>query len=268
MNRKELAEIAILATLEAGIAIRRIYRETEIGIEYKKDSSPITIADKKANQIINEWLRPTNIPIISEENINSAYSLRQNWEYCWIVDPLDGTKEFIKKNRQFTVNIALVERGIPVEGVVFAPELNDIYFSWEDKAWVSGKIDRNLEPRKLFELIMHQKEELPIFQEKETHVVLASISHQNTETEEYIKTIQFKHQNIQVIHIGSSLKFCMIAEGKAWLYPRFSNTMEWDTAAGHAILLKAGGMVIDAKTAMPLTYNKENLLNPWFIASK
>jgi 3'(2'), 5'-bisphosphate nucleotidase len=268
MNRKELAEIAIKAALEAGIAISRIYRETEIGIEYKKDNSPITVADKKANQIIIEKLVPTNIPIISEENLNSDFSLRQNWEFCWIVDPLDGTKEFIKKNGQFTVNIALVERGVPIEGFVFAPEMDVIYFSLEDKAWVAKKMDRSMDPLKLFELIICQKQELPMYTEKETYIVLASNSHQNTETEEYINTLKSKNQNIQVNHIGSSLKFCMIAEGKADIYPRFSNTMEWDTAAGHAILLKAGGMVIDAKTAMPLTYNKENLLNPWFIASK
>jgi 3'(2'), 5'-bisphosphate nucleotidase len=267
MNQKELAEIAIQATLEAGIAISRIYRETEIGIEYKKDSSPITIADKKANQIINERLAPTNIPIISEENSNSAYSLRQTWEYCWMVDPLDGTKEFIKKNDQFTVNIALIHLGNPLLGVVYAPAYGLIYFSEPNSAFMCNSLVQMHDSKKLLKKISIHKKQLPLNYQRKNFTILASKSQQNPETAAYIEKLKSKHQNSEIFSIGSSLKFCMIAEGKADIYPRFSNIMEWDTAAGHAIVNAAGGKVINPETGLPLIYNKENLSNPWFIAS-
>jgi 3'(2'), 5'-bisphosphate nucleotidase len=265
-TQKKHIKIAIEAAYHAGKSIIEIYNQTDFEIEYKEDLSPLTKADKAANSLIENLLKQTQIPIISEESYIPNYEVRENWEYCWIVDPLDGTKEFIKRNGQFTVNIALIESGNPILGVVYAPALNSLYFSFNNQAFMLDKIEVNNSFDEFWKVLSINKKQLPLNLKKEKYIILASLSHQNPETTSYIEKLKSKHQNIEINNVGSSLKFCMIAAGKADIYPRFSNINEWDTAAAHAIVSAAGGTVLDAVSGFPLKYNKENLINPWFIA--
>jgi len=269
MENKQLeknAETAIKAAYLAGKKIAGIYAQADFEIEIKSDNSPLTIADKAAHEIISEILRGTSIPVISEEGIIPEYEIRKNWKYCWIVDPLDGTKEFIKKNGQFTVNIALVEDGKPVMGVIYAPIMNVMYFSIGNQAFILEKTETNQDPDIFWQFLTKEKKRLPLNIEKNNYIVLASSSHQDAETTSYIDKLRSTHQNIGINNIGSSLKFCMIAAGKADIYPRFICIKEWDTAAGQAIVEAAGGNVTDATSGLPMKYNKESLINPWFIA--
>lgn len=236
--------------LEAEDAIMRIYAK-EFSIEYKDDQSPLTEADKVSNAIICKALErhfPT-LPLLSEENEDIAYEIRKNWEYYWCIDPIDGTKEFIKKNGEFTVNIALIHNGTPVLGVVYAPALDEMYWAKKGEgAYKNGAklpLHVNTSPsEKLF--------------------VVASKSHLSPETQAFIDALPTKC--IEQVSKGSSLKFCMVAEGVADIYPRLAPTMEWDTAAADAIVRESGKMTYQFESDMPVVYNKENLLNPWFVA--
>lgn len=259
-------QIAIKACLKSGQAIMQVY-DSVFNVEYKEDKSPLTEADKKANEIINSFLEPTNIPIISEENKQINYNIRKNWNICWIVDPLDGTKEFVKRNGEFTVNIALVRNGEPYLGVIYAPATKTLYFA-----------DLNIKKAYKLELDSHQTTIKDVLK-KSTSIkpnksnsnlirVVGSRSHMNQETLKFIENLKSKGNNIEVVSIGSSLKFCLIAEGHADVYPRFAPTMEWDTAAGQAICSAVGIKIISNKTNKSLLYNKKNLLNDWFLASK
>jgi len=221
-----------------------------------------------SQSIISAFLKSTGISIISEEENIPDFNERKSWSLCWIVDPLDGTKEFIKKNGQFTINIALIENGIPIMGVVYAPIPCQMYISEPGIAYKIEKFNQNDEFAHIKNSLYDIRKILPQNPGRNNFIVLASKSHQNPETTGYIEKLKTEHRNIEILSVGSSLKFCMIAEGKADLYPRFSTIMEWDTAAGHAILDAAGGRVFNPETGLSLTYNKENLLNPWFIASK
>lgn len=258
-------KIAIQAALEAGAAIMQVYNTT-FDVSYKSDSSPLTKADEEANNIINRYLEPTDIPIISEENKQIDYQIRQQWSSCWIVDPVDGTKEFIKRNGEFTVNIALVKNGKPVFGVIYVPVMQLLY--------VGDTINQNAFKVKIEahqfneELLFKQRQRLMSKIATQNIIVVGSRSHMNTETLTYIESLKSQGCTIEVIAKGSSLKFCALAEGQADVYPRFAPTMEWDTAAGQAICESVGIKVIAKDTNEPLLYNKENLLNPWFIASK
>jgi 3'(2'), 5'-bisphosphate nucleotidase len=263
----KFVNIAIEAAYLAGQKIIEIYTQSDLKIEYKTDSSPLTLADKAANTIIENVLKQTQIPVISEENIIPDYEIRKNWKYCWIVDPLDRTKEFIKRNGQFSVNIALIESGNPILGVVYAPDLGSIYFSYNNQAFMLDNVELNRSFDEFWKVLTVNKKQLPLERKREKYIILASLSHQNPETTNYIEELKSKHQNIEINNIGSSLKFCMIAAGKADIYPRFSNINEWDSAAGNAIVIAAGGTVVDVKYGLPLKYNKESLINPWFIAS-
>lgn len=256
---KNLLKTAILAATEAGQEILKIY-ENPIAVEIKDDNSPLTLADKHANTVINHRLEPLGIPIISEENKQTAYEVRKGWNRCWIVDPLDGTKEFIKRNGEFTVNIALIENDTPVLGVIYVPVTKELYFSSPQQKGAFKTIlqsGANVE-----EFLEHAKPIHP--QTAEVVKIVGSKSHLNEDTSNFIKSVE-KSTPVEVISKGSSLKFCLVAEGKAQLYPRFAPTMEWDTAAGDAICRAVGVSVIDQTTAKPMKYNKQNLLNNYFL---
>lgn len=257
-------KLAIQAVLEAGEEILRIY-SSDFDVEIKTDSSPVTIADKAADRIITTILNTSGIPIISEESETPKYTIRKNWGLYWLVDPLDGTKEFIKRNGEFTVNIALIENRIPVLGVIYLPVDRVLYFTSPDRAR-SYKIICSDSVVEIKEIIKNALEISPNKSTK-TIKILASRSHLNKETQEFIAKFK-KPKEVEVINKGSSLKFCLIAEGVANLYPRFGPTMEWDTAAGDAICRAVGISVIDQTTNEEITYNKISLINNDFIVGK
>lgn len=260
-------EIAINAAILAGMAIMDIYGKPDFDLKIKDNNSPLTGADTAANAIINEHLVETGIPIISEENEYLEYSKRKYWEQCWIVDPLDGTKEFIKKNGEFTVNIALCEYGIPILGIIYVPVTKELYYAEVAKGKAfKAVLDENHQLNgNLFDL---NTEILPgSFTKNKTRVV-GSRSHMNQETLDYIEQLKTDYDEVEIVSKGSSLKLCLVAEGKADVYPRFAPTMEWDTAAGHAICKAVGLEVMSKNTQKELTYNKENLLNHHFIVQK
>ncbi len=253
--------VAIQAALDAGKEILKIY-ETDFSVETKGDDSPLTLADTNANTVINRYLKATEIPIISEENRQLDYSERKNWSQCWIVDPLDGTKEFIKKNGEFTVNIALVEDGNPVLGVIYVPVSKELYFTSEDGK-TSKKIIVSSEEISVDEILEKAKTIKPSAIISEVKIV-GSRSHLNEDTQNFISEIE-KNNKIEIVSKGSSLKFCLVAEGLAHIYPRYGPTMEWDTAAGHAICTAVGVNVVDQSTGKAMQYNKPNLLNNYFV---
>ena len=235
--QNELLSCAIRAALLAGKDILNIYNDpkADFAIERKADNSPLTIADKRSHARIMDELDATSIPVLSEEGRLTDYNIRKGWKTLWVVDPLDGTKEFIKRNGEFTVNIALVENGIPVLGVIYVPVSRTLYFS-EDS--IGAYRIEGIDARS------------------------AGLS---PETEEYIRKLESEYGHVNLISCGSSLKICRVAEGSADIYPRFAPTMEWDTAAGHAIVRASGKNIYLTDERTPLHYNKENLLNPWFI---
>lgn len=258
----ENLKTAILAALQAGKKALEIYHSGDFDIEIKGDNSPLTRADKVAHNEIFSYLVKTGIPILSEECIDIPYAKRKNWKKLWIVDPIDGTKEFIKRNGEFTVNIALIENQIPVAGVVFAPVLGVLYFSEAGVGSFKMNIDLNTFE---MEVDLLKADRLPLKRDDKTFTVVASRSHMSPETEVYLQDIRGEHGEVNLISKGSSLKLCMVAEGTADCYPRFAPTMEWDTAAGHAICEHAGFEVIDWKTKGKILYNKLDLLNNWFL---
>ena len=263
-----LLDIAVEASITAGKEILKVYGNEDFGVEYKQDESPLTLADKKAHQVIVSYLNKTGIPVLSEEGKHLSYKERKNWEVLWIVDPLDGTKEFIKRNGEFTVNIALIENGETKMGVIYAPVLKSLYFNVLDgAAYLVNGVETNWNTDRLFYYLDTNKQKIPVKSE-EKYKVVASRSHLSAETEKYINELKKSYPDLEITSIGSSLKLCLLAEGKADIYPRFAPTMEWDIAAGHAILKAAGGNVLDKQHGKELKYNKENLLNPWFIAKK
>lgn len=249
-------EIAKKAALEAGKIILNIYNSETSNwqIEAKADNSPLTLADKSAHNKMVEYLNQTNLPILSEEGKSIPYKTRKNWNYFWMLDPLDGTKEFIKRNGEFTVNIALIHQQKPILGVVFVPVSKKMYWAFEGKG--AFLQEENQEPKQL-NTKPFTPNPLPL---KKTRIV-ASRSHQNDATKAFLE----KQNNPEIVPMGSSLKFLILAENKADVYPRFAPTMEWDTAAAQIILEEAGGKVLQENSNQPLVYNKENLLNPYFI---
>lgn len=257
---------AIDAALCAGKEILSIYDDpkSDFQIEKKADNSPLTIADRKAHEAIMGYLRHTPYPVLSEEGRHMPYAERSAWQRLWVVDPLDGTKEFIKRNGEFTVNIALVRCGVPVLGVIYLPVKRELYFAGEDfGAYKLSGITECGEAS--LEELTARAVRLPHACGGGKFVIVASRSHLSPETEEYIERMKCAHSDVELISSGSSIKICLVAEGKADVYPRFAPTMEWDTAAGHAIARAAGMEVYRAGTDEPLEYNKEDLLNPWFI---
>lgn len=265
---KNILIYAIRAAIEAGAKIMSVYTdpEADFEIEKKADNSPLTIADRKAHEVISGILADTNIPVLSEEGKKLPYETRKSWTELWIVDPLDGTKEFIKKNGEFTVNIAYVANGKPQAGVIYIPVKKELYIGdCEYGAYKISEIESLCENENIDSLI-HKAVKLPVKEERKEFVIVASRSHLSQETEVFIEKMKSEHSSVNTVSKGSSLKLCLIAEGKADVYPRFAPTMEWDTAAGHAIIRAAGKEVYHTDGETPLTYNKEDLLNPWFIA--
>ena len=258
-------DIAIQAAIEAGCRIMEIYNNADFTVEYKADNSPITIADKQAHRAIISLLNITGFPVISEEGIIPAYEFRKDRMAVWMVDPLDGTKEFINRNGEFTVNIALIENGKPTLGVVYVPTKNLMYYGCEETGSFCTTIAPEMDEEALV-ASMEIAKKLTVKVTNDNYLILGSRSHMNADTQEYIDKLKIEHPNAEIINGGSSLKFCLIAEGLADIYPRLATTCEWDTAAGHAILSFAGGSVNDFETGEPLIYNKEVLLNPWFVA--
>jgi 3'(2'), 5'-bisphosphate nucleotidase len=263
---KQLLSTATRAALEAGKVVNQVYQEKDFEVESKADETPLTLADRKSHDIIMQHLKPTGYPVLSEEGKDIPYEERSNWDHFWLVDPLDGTKEFIKKNGEFTVNIALVRQGKPILGVVFAPYVNELYFGTENFGAykVEGIQGEPMEFEGVEEL-MKKGQILPFSEKRDKLVVVASRSHLNDETKAYVEELKKKHGDAEFVSKGSSLKICMVAEGKADAYPRFGPTMEWDTAAGHAVALAAGFPVTQQDGGTPLLYNKKELLNPYFI---
>ena len=249
INESNWLEIAKNAAIKAGEKILQIYSE-DFSVSYKNDNSPLTIADQQANEIIEGYLSKTNIPILSEEGKLTDYKIRKNWELLWIVDPLDGTKEFVKRNGEFTVNIALVKNGKPILGVIFVPVKGWLYYGSSIGS---------------FREIDGKKVKLPLDNKSTNFKVVGSRSHHSPETKEYFDDIKKRKKNVEIVSMGSSLKICLVAEGSADIYPRFAPTMEWDTAAGHAIAKYAGKKLIDLDTKKEMTYNRKELKNNWFI---
>ncbi len=257
--------VAIEASVKAGIEIMKVYENGDFQVELKEDDSPVTLADKSANSIINDFLKATGIPIISEENEEIAFAEREKWNKCWIVDPLDGTKEFIKKSGEFTVNIALIENNKPVFGVIFIPVSKELYYG-DVKAGNSFKVV--IDDENKVEDLIKNAEEISPGNVQEIINVAGSRSHINKETLGFIDAIKEKYdQEVNVIPKGSSLKFCLMAEGRMDIYPRLGPTMEWDTAAGHAICKAVGLTVIDKGTGKEMLYNRKKLLNNSFVVS-
>ncbi|GAA4291938.1 3'(2'),5'-bisphosphate nucleotidase CysQ [Aestuariibaculum suncheonense] len=260
MNK--LLLIAIEAAVAAGAEIMQVY-SGDFEVQLKDDHSPLTVADERANTIINRYLEPTSIPIISEENKAVDYAERKGWTSCWMVDPLDGTKEFVKRNGEFTVNIALIEKGKPVLGVIYVPAIEMLYYA-EVKAQKAYKCE--VPNHRFSEAVLETSVAIsPEWAIKLTLRIVASSSHQSPDTDIFIKELKQEGYAVELVSKGSSLKFCLMAEGAADIYPRFAPTMEWDTAAGHALCLAVGLEVSQVDQDKPLVYNKSNLLNPYFI---
>ena len=268
MENEKIQSVAELI-IRAGQKIIEVYESADFNIEYKGDDSPLTRADSESHRVIQAGLERLfvngkNLPVLSEEGCNTPFEERRDWNLFWLVDPLDGTKEFIKRNGEFTVNIALIENGTPTAGFVYIPVTDILYFGNNglgsfrlDNAVSSvgsGVIDKaaRLEPSEGTGMVR----------------VVASRSHLSEETEAYIESLKSRYGRVDIVSSGSSIKLCMVADGSADVYPRFAPTMEWDTAAAHAVCKYAGVGVIDINTKKELNYNKENLLNPWFLVYK
>lgn len=240
-------------------------------MQYKEDDTPLTLADQRASTKIIELLASTNIQVLSEEGEHFTFEKRKPLQRLWIVDPLDGTKEFVKRNGEFTVNIALVENNKPIIGVIYSPVFKDLYFAANDLG--SFKIDRHsfipllekIEELSLEELIAAAKK-LPLVSNRDSYTVVASRSHLSKEVYARIEELKLNHNSVNIVNTGSSIKMCWVAEGIADEYPRYGPTMEWDTAAGQVILENAGCELIDFETKKPMLYNREKLLNNWFVA--
>ena len=260
-----LLNTAITAALEAGKVILEIYKSDDFEVEIKGDNSPLTKADTTSHNVILSYLTETNIPILSEEGKAITYEERKDWSQLWIVDPIDGTKEFIKRNGEFTVNIALIENQKTLIGVIFVPVTGELYFSTKEMGAFKVKVDPdNFD----IETLISNGSTLPLEREDKTFTIVASRSHMSKETEIYVQEMRDIHREVNLISKGSSLKLCMVAEGTADCYPRFAPTMEWDTAAGQAICEHAGFEVIDWATKENMLYNRKELLNNWFLVKK
>jgi len=270
-------ENLILATLRAakraGEAILEVY-DSDFAVEQKDDKSPLTLADKKSHETIAGVLEQTitvnnsTVPILSEEGRDIPYDERKKWEYFWLIDPLDGTKEFVKRNGEFTVNIALIHKHKPVLGIIYIPVKDVFYFAAINFGTYKLENSKTITDDLSIEALISKSQRLPLNNNNKTSLtVIGSRSHTSEEFSEFVKRLEAKYGNVEFISSGSSLKLCIVAEGKADVYPRFGPTMEWDTAAGQAIVEQADGSVMDIQTREPLRYNKDNLLNPFFIVS-
>jgi 3'(2'), 5'-bisphosphate nucleotidase len=262
MTEIQIINDAIHASILAGIEIMKVYQMADLKIQIKEDKTPVTLADFMAHKVILKELECTGIPVLSEESTAASYEKRRNWKLFWMIDPLDGTKEFIKRNDEFTVNIALIEHGLPIAGVIFAPVSRVLYTGIPGIGafkLLNPDLDCN------FQTIQNEGTKLPEMNSANEFIVAVSRSHINQETEKYIENIRQYNRSVRIVRKGSSLKICMVAEGTADIYPKIGKTMEWDTAAGHAIVKAAGKNIFLPDTKTELTYNKQDLHNPHFI---
>lgn len=251
MNLSTYQELAMQAAVLASKQILDVYHSGDFQAEAKGDNSPLTLADKKAHEAIVAVLNQTGIPVLSEEGKSIPFDERKNWEYFWMVDPLDGTKEFLKRNGEFTVNIALIHNNRPIMGVVAVPVTGDVFYA---TAGVGAFVKRGAAT-----IALQVRPKINLDQSGLR--IVASRSHMSEETKSFIdKLVQ-----PSLVSKGSSLKFMLLAEGEADVYPRYAPTMEWDTAAAHAIINAIGMKVLEYGKSTELTYNKENLLNPYFL---
>ncbi len=266
--REYLVPKAYNAALRAGAAILDVYRRREdYNIDLKEDLSPVTEADRQAHTVIKEYLGFTHVPMLSEEGREMRFDERRDWDMFWLVDPLDGTREFIKGNNEFTVNIALVVNNRPVVGVIYVPYFNKIYFC-EKGHGSFMKTDVAPDPAAEFsyEEVFAQAVKLPLKSERNSPLRIAvSRSHRNEDTDKHIATLRELHPDAEIVEQGSSYKFCMLAEGEVDYYARTTGTYEWDTAAGEVILSDTGGTTKSLPDLGKFAYNKESLLNPWFV---
>ncbi|MFA5648089.1 MAG: 3'(2'),5'-bisphosphate nucleotidase CysQ [Bacteroidales bacterium] len=263
---KNLLILAIRTAISAGKLIMDVYNSDDFQVNLKSDATPLTLADRLANEEIVNCLRKSRIPVLSEEGRSILYEERKGWEYFWLVDPLDGTKEFIKRNGEFTVNIALVFQGYPIMGVIFIPVLNQLYFSLKDLgAYRLNDATNTINNALDIDDLINKSIKLPSDTPSLPYTIVASRSHISEDTKKYIEKISQEKGSVQILSKGSSLKICMVAEGKAHIYPRFGTTTEWDTAAGQAIAEESGCLVQSLDDGNRLMYNKEDIENPWFI---
>ncbi|MDR1985321.1 MAG: 3'(2'),5'-bisphosphate nucleotidase CysQ [Prevotellaceae bacterium] len=267
---KMLFTTAVNAAIRAGAKIMEVYESGDFHIKAKSDLTPLTIADTLAHDEIKRTLNITRIPVISEEGRSIAYDERISWDLFWMVDPLDGTDEFINRTSDFTVNIALIQNGYPVIGIVYAPAYKRIYFAVKERgAYRKSNMETDINAKFSYEEILENSAKLPLFNTGNGKlIVVTSRLHISPETSEYVNELRKKHSDITVIRRGSSLKMCMLAVGKADIYPRFDTTWEWDTAASQIIAEEAGFSVCSVENETRLSYNKENMQNPWFVCQK
>jgi len=260
---------AVCAAVDAGKAILKMY-DQPMRVQYKGDRSPVTEADRTAHAIIENKLRKAtpDFPILSEEGRATPYEERCHWKRFWLVDPLDGTKEFIKRNGEFTVNIALVEKGNPLMGVIYLPCLDQLYFGLESTGAFKIENCHAPNPNRSFKTLLNVAQQLPLPADPSANTirVVGSRSHGSKEFDQYVDALKSAYESVEITPAGSSLKFCLVAEGSADIYPRFGPTMEWDTAAGQVVCEEAGCSVINRATSHPLRYNKANLKNPFLSA--
>lgn len=256
------------AAIRAGAAILDVYKDRdEYDITMKKDNSPLTLADRRAHDVIKEYLSSTLIPLLSEEGREILFEERRGWDLFWMVDPLDGTKEFIKGNGEFTVNIALLENNVPVMSVVYVPYIGKVYFSVrEGESWMKDNVKADHHAEFPMDIIFGNALALPLSDAINAPVRIGiSRSHNTPETFELIEVLKKQYPDAQVVEQGSSYKFCLLAEGALDIYMRTTNTYEWDTAAGEVILRGAGGTTMALPGYEVLEYNKLSLLNPHFV---
>jgi len=266
LNEVQLMKTAIAAAYEAGKAIMEVYESGNFDSVLKSDLSPLTRADRVSHDIISTMLALTRIPMLSEEDSEMDYHKRKDWSRFWMVDPLDGTKEFLNRNGEFTVNIALIEGNRPTMGVILVPGTNTLYFGgYQIGSHRIGDLSLVQDVMHDFDSLLSSAKALPHHHSRSSVTAVASRSHLNSDTSSFLESLKQIHGEIDVISKGSSLKLCLVAEGAADVYPRMAPTMEWDIAAGDAIASAAGCSVIEHATGMPLQYNKEQLLNPHFV---
>ncbi|MFI3279295.1 MAG: 3'(2'),5'-bisphosphate nucleotidase CysQ [Rikenellaceae bacterium] len=266
--REFLLKNIVNAAIRGGAAVMEIYTKPEMfDISLKSDKSPITEADRRAHTTIKEALGATRIPILSEEGREMLFEERRNWELFWLVDPLDGTVEFINHSNEFTINIALLEENQCKASVVYVPCLKRLFFASRNSgAYVCEDVEPDINADYSYEQIVERFIRLPKEGEvRERQIVAISRSHNSQETFDHIEELKARNAEFEVVEQGSSYKFCLLAEGSVDYYVRTSCTYEWDTAAGELILLEAGGTTLSLDTAEPLAYNKEHLENPWFV---
>lgn len=257
MNNASLLPAVVALSKEAGAAILAVYQRDNIDVTHKGDESPLTEADLAAHRLIVEGLQqltPT-LPVLSEESATVSWSERRQWSRYWLVDPLDGTKEFIKRNGEFTVNIALIENGVPVLGVVHVPVLQWTYAGVKGEGASLEKDGKSVPIRVA-----------PVPTAEHVLRIVASRSHRGDELDAWLARVQEQYPQVELLSMGSSLKICLVAEGKADIYPRLAPTCEWDTAAAQAVLEAAGGILLAASGTIYRYNRKEDLLNPFFFA--